>query len=107
MDLIIMVGTDHNLASESLSRVIKAMEEREMNIIAGLSIEDVKERVISDIEVEIKTLDLPNRLELNEIVLLKPVMADKHQIIESRKPKWSEGKAIRQAKSKDYYRRKR
>lgn len=101
-----MVGVDYNLVSKSLSRVIEIMEGQKVINDVGLSVVNIKERGF-DIEVEMKILDLPNSSELNEIFLLKPVTADRNQMIELRKPIRSENKATKKMMNREYFRRKK
>ncbi len=104
MDVVI-IGIDCDFISKLLS--VNTKKQEEINIIGLLSEVVITEQDLSKIELEIKILDLSDRFESNDLVLSKSEIIDKHQLIESRKPMWSERKAIRKTRTKEYFRRKR
>lgn len=105
---MIIVGVGPDSVSKLLDRIMENAKERDGIDVVGLLSEFVAEKQnTSKIEFELKMLDLPSSFESNEIILSNPVMADRHQIIELRKPIRSENKATKKMMNKGYFRRKK
>ena len=107
MDITIL-GIDDIFALKSLSRIIESMKGQSEDDVSGLLngfVADTKQN-ISAVEVKMERLHIGS-FDLSDFVLPKPKVAERQQIIESRKAIRPGKIAIRKMKNREHYRRKR